>query len=83
MDNTSLQSSLLTLLLRARKAELAWIDTLSETEREINGTPERWSAKNLLAHIAAWKRRGAERLALIERGGTGYQRKFIHPHCSC
>lgn len=70
MNKISLQSSLLALLHQARKAELAWISTLSETEYETNGTPERWSAKNLLAHIAAWKRRGAERLDLIERGET-------------
>lgn len=69
MDNTSLQSSLLALLRQARRVELAWISTLSETECETNGTLEHWSAKNLLAHISAWKKRGVEKLALIERSG--------------
>lgn len=68
MENTQLQASLLILLNRVRQAELTWINTLSEASREANGTLEQWSAKDLLAHIAAWKERGAENIARTERG---------------
>lgn len=73
MERTELQASLLILLHQARQAELTWMSTLSETERQVNGTLEQWSAKDLLAHIAAWKERGAENLACIEHGGLRFQ----------
>lgn len=40
---------------------------MSPDQYEVNGTPEHWSAKDLLAHIAAWKRQGIEWLAAAER----------------
>jgi hypothetical protein len=62
MENVELQSNIVALLHQARQAELAWMSTLS--------TAEHWSAKDLLAHIAAWKRRNAENLARTKRGET-------------
>lgn len=68
MENAALQVGLLNLLHQARKAELAWMSTLSTDEHEASGTQEHWSAKNLLAHISSWKRRGAERLMATNVG---------------
>lgn len=77
MESTQLQASLLILLHRARQAELTWINTLSEAASEANGTLELWSAKDLLAHIAAWKERGAENIARTERGEIRSQQNSI------
>lgn len=38
-----------------RNREQALVETLSETERARHGTYAHWSAKDLLAHINAWK----------------------------
>lgn len=77
MGSTELQASLLRLLRQARQAELTWMDTLSEAERKVDGTLEQWSAKDLLAHITAWKERGAENLARAQRGETRSQPNSI------
>ncbi len=70
MENASLKAKLLTLLRLVRQAELEWISALRETEREANGTFERWSAKDLLVHITFWKERRVEMLAMVKRGET-------------
>ncbi|QBD75429.1 ClbS/DfsB family four-helix bundle protein [Ktedonosporobacter rubrisoli] len=70
MQQKALQASLLALLSQARQAELRWISSLSEDEREAHGTLQHWSVKDLLAHMAAWKARGAERLTALARGTT-------------
>ncbi len=54
----------------ARQEELGLFGSLSDAERATNGTPERWSAKDTLAHIASWKRLHAEKLATVARGET-------------
>ncbi len=44
------------------------IEQLSDTERTEKGTPSHWSAKETVAHITAWKRQAALRLAAAIRG---------------
>jgi tetratricopeptide (TPR) repeat protein len=54
---------LLELLNRARAEEQAMIASLSDDERAATGTLEHWSAKDIVAHNAAWKARMVDRLA--------------------
>jgi tetratricopeptide (TPR) repeat protein len=68
MDHTSLKAKLLDLAQRCSADELAFVAALSEAERHAIGTPERWSAKDLIAHVAAWKQRAALMLAMARRG---------------
>lgn len=68
MENASLKSRLLELLRRARADEQALISSLTADEKAATGTPERWSAKDLLAHIAYWRERLTQRLAARARG---------------
>lgn len=70
MEHASLKAKLLPLLRLVRQAEWEWMSTLSEAEREANGTFERWSAKDLLIHITCWKERRVEMLAMVKRGET-------------
>ncbi|NIN04825.1 MAG: hypothetical protein GTO43_00285, partial [Armatimonadetes bacterium] len=39
--------------------EREFVDLLSQEERDQIGTLEQWSAKDLIAHIAAWRDRRA------------------------
>lgn len=41
---------------------------LSDEEREALGTPERWSPKDVVAHITFWKRCSTLRLLALKRG---------------
>jgi rhodanese-related sulfurtransferase len=58
------------LLGVARREEQDLYGSLGDAERTANGTFERWSAKDTLAHIATWKRLHAEKLATVARGET-------------
>jgi len=64
------KSRLLALLGRAHAEQRAFIDGLSDAERAEAGTPERWSAKDHVAHTMFWKARTAERLRAAARGET-------------
>ena len=70
MPDVPIKPAILTLLRQTREQERALIDQLSEAERTAEGTPERWSIKDLTAHMAAWKQRHAEKLAAAVRGET-------------
>ena len=63
-----LKPKLLDLLQRARKEEQAFVSNLLDDERAAEGTLEQWSAKDMMAHIAAWKERMAQNLAAVARG---------------
>ncbi len=63
-----LKSKLVELIERASQAEQALFDRLSEDERAVRGEPDRWSPKDTIAHLAAWKMRLAENLAAAARG---------------
>lgn len=69
MEN-SVKSHVRSLTEKAHQQQLAQIAALSDAERAGAGTPERWSAKDHLAHTMYWKERTAERLAAAARGDS-------------
>lgn len=70
MPSDRLNLSLAELLDRARSAEEALVARLSPEERSATGTPERWSAKDLIAHLTSWHQNGVEMLEAIVLGQT-------------
>ena len=68
METTQVQEALLGLLERANEAQNAWLSGLSDADRNTLGTPEQWSAKDILAHVTFWQEVTAERLAAAARG---------------
>jgi len=66
----SVHTQLHHLINLAHERQLAQIAALPDAERDEIGTPERWSAKDHLAHTMYWKQRLAERLRVIARGET-------------
>lgn len=70
MSETPVKTMVLALLRQARAEELDLLSTLTDAERAASGTPDRWSAKDSVAHIAAWRQRHAEKLATTLRGET-------------
>jgi len=65
-----LKSKLVALIERASQEEQALFAKLSEEERAVRGEPDRWSPKDVIAHLAAWRGRMAENLAAAARGET-------------
>ncbi len=65
-----LKSKLIELIEQASEEEQALFARLSEDERSVRGEPDRWSAKDTIAHLAAWKTRLAENLGAATRGKT-------------
>ena len=65
-----LKSKLIEVIEQASKEEQALFARLSEDERSVRGEPDRWSPKDVIAHLAAWKTRLAENLAVAARGET-------------
>jgi hypothetical protein len=61
---------LLERLQRGHADALALVDTLGAAERNRPGTYQRWSAKDVIAHVTAWQGRLLEILAALERGDT-------------
>ncbi len=70
MSTKAVKSRLIDLLRWTRGEQQALWQGLSEAERAAKGTYEKWSAKDLLAHIAAWNEVVAEGLELCRRGET-------------
>jgi hypothetical protein len=66
----SVKSQLRSLIDMAHQRQLAQIAALPDAERDEIGTPERWSAKDNLAHTMFWKERLSERLAVAAHGET-------------
>jgi tetratricopeptide (TPR) repeat protein len=65
-----IKAKLIQLIRRAAEEEQVFGATLSDEERAAPGTPERWSAKDLMAHLASWKEWEAHNLELAARGET-------------
>lgn len=63
-----IKNRLVDLLQRVREDERAFVASLGEGERSAIGTPERWSAKDVVAHLAEWRVRTAVNLAAARRG---------------
>ena len=59
---------LLDLIEQGYAEEEVFMSSLSEEERARTGTPEDWSARDLIAHVAAWKSRVAAEIAAARRG---------------
>jgi len=59
---------LIELLQRTMDEERRFGDQLTPEERQRVGDVNAWSPKDLIAHLAAWKLRMADRLAAIGRG---------------
>lgn len=53
---------LLRLLDEAHRDERAFVDGLDAHEREAAGTPDRWAARDHVAHLAYWRQWLADRL---------------------
>ncbi len=51
MTTQPVKTSILDLLQQSHRASAAFVQALDETERTAIGTPERWSAKDHLAHM--------------------------------
>jgi tetratricopeptide (TPR) repeat protein len=64
------KEKLLDLLRRGYEEEQAFVRRLSDAERSYRGTPEQWSAKDLVAHLHSWKTRTLQRLEALEHGET-------------
>jgi tetratricopeptide (TPR) repeat protein len=63
-----IKNRLVDLLQRAQEEERALVVSLSDSGRSAIGTPERWSAKDVVAHLAEWRARTAANLAAARRG---------------
>lgn len=59
---------LIELLERTQDEEKAFVAQLTAQERERAGKVKDWSAKDMIAHLAGWKLRMADRLAALGRG---------------
>ena len=68
MENAPTRAGLLELLHQAYAEEHKFVAGLSDAERAETGTRERWSAKDLLAHISYWRDRLRHNLALKAHG---------------
>jgi hypothetical protein len=64
------KTKLIELVRRAAEEEQVFGARLADEERAAPGTPERWSAKDLMAHLATWKEWEAHNLELAARGET-------------
>jgi tetratricopeptide (TPR) repeat protein len=63
-----LKIKLIELVRRAAEEEQVFVSKLTDEERTVPSTPERWSAKDLMAHVATWKEWEAHNLELVARG---------------
>ena len=63
-----MNQDLIQLTERMGEGLQAFVDRLSDAERSETGTFEKWSAKDVIAHIAAWISNRAGQLAAIQRG---------------
>jgi len=65
-----LKVEILHLLQRAHEEEQAFAARLSDEERATIGTLERWSVKDLVAHMVVWQERLAQNIHAGSRGET-------------
>lgn len=70
MSEARIKTTVLDLLRMARHDEQHFVASLTAAERAATGTLDHFSPKDMLAHIASWKRRHAEKLAAAARGET-------------
>lgn len=63
----ALQSDIVNLFEYTRREIAAFIAGLREADKETTGTPEKWSAKDLLANISFWQDYMVERMGYYQR----------------
>jgi len=68
MAKQDFHSQLSTVLHRSHLAMMNFMNALSQAERSAPGTWENWAAKDQLAHVTYWNRRGVEFLSYVFRG---------------
>jgi tetratricopeptide (TPR) repeat protein len=74
-----LKQKLVALLEYAYAQEQVFVQSLPDEDRSADGALERWSAKDIIAHIAAWKERAARVLAALRRGESGLEFGGLDP----
>ncbi len=68
METGDLKARLVALLREGNEIQQAYVAVLSVEERDATGTPERWSSKDLVAHLTGWKARRLLQLDAVLRG---------------
>jgi tetratricopeptide (TPR) repeat protein len=68
METADLTARLVALLREGSAIQQAYVAGLSAAEREAMGTPQHWSAKDLVAHLTGWKARRLQQLDAVLRG---------------
>jgi tetratricopeptide (TPR) repeat protein len=68
METADLKARLVALLREGGEIQRAYVAVLSAAERDAIGAPERWSAKDLVAHLTSWKARRLLQLDAVLRG---------------
>jgi len=61
-------SSLLRLASYSGRVETEFVAELTLPERQAVGAPDDWAAKDLVAHVATWRERGAVELEAVRHG---------------
>lgn len=74
MTTQSMKTIILDLLQHGHRTETAFVQALDETERAAIGTPERWSAKDHLAHMTFCLDQN-----LIQKVAAILQQQEVHP----
>ena len=69
-STADLKSRLAALLRQGHADERAFGDSLSPEDRERTGTVDAWAPKEIIAHLAYWRDREAERAHALARGET-------------
>jgi hypothetical protein len=65
-----MKSELTELLKKGYQVEKEFVATLSDEERNAEGTFEHWSAKDIIAHNAYWRKQHAEDVLAVLAGKT-------------
>lgn len=68
MSDNQIKPIILGLLHHAYRDEVEMINSLTEDERTQPGSPDQWSAKDIISHIGTWRQRQADKLAAAVRG---------------
>lgn len=66
--DADLKARLVEVMREGGRVQQAYVAALSAEERAATGTPARWSAKDLVAHLTAWKARRLRQMEAVTRG---------------
>jgi tetratricopeptide (TPR) repeat protein len=68
METAELKARIVGYIQVGHNVQEAFVATLTEDQRQADGTWERWSAKDVIAHVTSWKARRLLALDAIARG---------------